>query len=97
MLAWALFALTRAPAVQDKLRKELLGLPTENPTMDELSSLPYLDAVVREIARVHPPVPETIRVAMKDDVLPLNTPITDKNGVVRDSLRYVHSDRIGMP
>jgi cytochrome P450 len=65
--------------------------------MDELNSLPYLDAVVREIARVHPPVPETIRVAMKDEVLPLNTPITDKNGVVRDFLRYVGSDGIGMP
>ena len=83
--------------MQDKLRKELLGLPTETPTMDELNSLPYLDAVVREIARVHPPVPETIRVAMKDDVLPLNSPITDKNGVVRDSLRFVHSDGFRIP
>ena len=34
--------------MQKKLREELWTLETDTPTMDELSSLPYLDAVVRE-------------------------------------------------
>jgi len=69
---WALFALTQDPEVQTKLRNELLSVPTDNPTMDELNALPYLDCVVRETLRIHAPVPSTVRIAMKDDVLPLN-------------------------
>jgi cytochrome P450 len=55
--------------------------------MDELSALPYLDAMVKETLRVHPPIGETMRVAMKDDVLPLEKPFTDKNGVIHDGVR----------
>ena len=57
--------------------------------MDELNALPYLGAVVREVMRLHPPVPCTMRVAMKDDVLPLNEPVIDRRGVLRDSIRFV--------
>jgi len=57
--------------------------------MDELNALPYLDYVVRETLRVHAPVPSTIRIAMKDDILPLNTPFTDKKGKVHDGIRHV--------
>jgi hypothetical protein len=46
--AWALHALSENTAVQSKLREELLTLSTDNPTMDELNSLPYLEHVVRE-------------------------------------------------
>lgn len=49
--SWALYALSKAPAVQSKLRKELTALPTESPTMEEINSLPYLDAVVKEVLR----------------------------------------------
>lgn len=52
--------------------------------MDELNALPYLDAVVRETLRIHSPVPSTLRVAVKDDILPLSTPVTDKNGKVHE-------------
>lgn len=86
--AWALFALTQAPDVQTKLREELLSLSTENPSMEELSALPYLDAVVRETLRVHSPVPFTVRVAMKDDVIPLHTSFVDKNGDAQRSIKY---------
>ena len=57
--------------------------------MDELSALSYLDAVVRETLRVHSPVPSTIRVAMEDDVIPLNTPFVDKNGQTQHGIKYV--------
>jgi len=77
---WALYALTQNTAAQTKLRDELLSVSTDHPTMDQLNALPYLDRVVRETLRVHAPVPATIRVAMKDDVIPLNIPFVDKLG-----------------
>jgi hypothetical protein len=64
-------------------------VPTDSPSMDELSALPYLDAVVRETLRVHSPVPSTIRVAMEDDVIPLSTPFVDKNGHTQHGIKYV--------
>ena len=84
---WALFALTQSPEVQDKLRKQLLTVGTDNPTMDELNALPYLDAVVRETLRVHAPVPSTMRVATEDDILPLGEPVKDKNGNVLSNIK----------
>jgi hypothetical protein len=57
--------------------------------MDELSALSYLDTVVRETLRVYSPVPSTIRVAMEDDVIPLNTPFVDKNGQTQHGIKYV--------
>jgi cytochrome P450 len=86
--AWALYALSRDLDVQAKLRDELLSVSTDSPTMDDMNGLPYLDAVVREALRVHAPVPATVRIAMKDDVIPLDTPFVDKNGVLRGSIRY---------
>ena len=84
---WALFALTQSPEVQDKLRKELLAVGTDNPTMDELNALPYLDAVVRESLRVHPPLASILRVATEDDILPLGEPAKDKNGNILDAIK----------
>lgn len=88
-VTWALYAMTQAPEVQAKLRDELLSVDTDTPSMDELIALPYLDAVVRETLRVHPPVTNTSRIAMKDDVLPVEKPYTDRYGVVRDTITFV--------
>ena len=84
---WALHAFTQHPDVQRKLRDELLTVPTENPTMEELQALPYLDVVVKEVLRHYSPVPTTIRVATHDDLIPCAIPYTDKNGVERDHIR----------
>ncbi|KAF5344244.1 hypothetical protein D9758_012354 [Tetrapyrgos nigripes] len=94
---WALYALTQDKAAQTKLREELLAISTDNPTMDELNSLPYLDAVVRETLRVHAPVPSTIRVATKDDILPLGTPFMDVNGVMHDSILVQKGQTLFIP
>ena len=48
--------------------------------MDELNSLPFLDAVVREVLRLHPSLMGVLRSATKDDVLPLSNAIVDKRG-----------------
>ena len=76
---------------QQKLRDELLTFDTDSPTMDELNALPYLDMVVSESLRLHAPVPTTIRVPIKDDVIPVSAPFTDRNGDVQDSIKYVDS------
>jgi len=58
--------------------------------MNELNALPYLDAVVRETLRIHSPVPNTIRVAVKDNIIPLSKPFVDKKGVIHNAIQYVN-------
>ncbi|KAJ7737736.1 cytochrome P450 [Mycena metata] len=53
--SWALSALSHDQRVQKKLREELLTILTDNATMDDLNSLPYLENIVREVMRVHAP------------------------------------------
>ncbi|KAF9070794.1 cytochrome P450 [Rhodocollybia butyracea] len=76
-LTWALIELSKQPALQDKLRQELEAFGDVDPTWDQLmgTALPYLDAVIHETLRLHPPLSETNRVASEDDILPLSTPL----------------------
>jgi cytochrome P450 len=86
-MAWVLFVLTQNKDVQAKLREEASGLCTDNPSMDDLNGLPYLDAVVRETLRLFPAVPSVIREAVKDDYIPLDKPFTDTKGIVHNEIR----------
>jgi cytochrome P450 len=81
-----LFSLATHPEIQDRLRSELLAVSTDSPTMGELDGLPYLDAVVRESLRYHSVVDGSIRVATKDDIIPLEKPFVGKDGKTRDVL-----------
>ncbi|KAJ6533732.1 cytochrome P450 [Mycena capillaripes] len=94
---WALFALAKNKEVQTRLRNELLAVDTEDPSMDELNALSYLDCVVRETLRVHAPVVATARAAMRDDVIPLETPYTDRSGMVHDTLQLVRGQPVVIP
>lgn len=94
---WALYALTQNSAAQIKLRDELFSVSTDHPTMDQLNALPYLDRIVRETLRLHAPVPTTIRIAMKDDVIPLNIPFVDKLGRTQDHIRIRKGQIIVIP
>ncbi|KAJ7301514.1 cytochrome P450 [Mycena albidolilacea] len=94
---WAVFELARNPEIQTRLRNELLVLDTENPSMDDLNSLKYLDAVVRETLRAHAPVPLASRVAMRDDVIPLETPYTDATGTVHETIRLTKGQSVVLP
>lgn len=96
-VAWALFALAGHPVAQNTLRAELLEYPTDQPTMEQLNSLSYLDAVVREVMRIHAPVGSTERVAVQDDVIPLDNEFTDRNGVKRKEIRVAEGDIITIP
>ena len=70
-MSWTLFGLCQNLEAQRKLREELLTLKTEDPTMDELRSLPYLDMVIRESLRLYAPLFITKKVAVKDTILPM--------------------------
>jgi len=83
--------------IQDKLRDEVSKLSTDNPTMEELNSLPYLDAVVRETLRIYAPVTATMRTAMEDDVLPLENPVKDRNGKLHHDIRIAKGQVIVIP
>ncbi|KAF8331809.1 cytochrome P450 [Amanita rubescens] len=93
----ALFALTQRVDVQEKLRVELLSVPTDNPTMDELNALPYLDKVVREVMRLYVPVPLTARVAAADDIIPLEIPVKDEEGNIQECIRVRKGQIVSIP
>ncbi|KAI9059129.1 cytochrome P450 [Trametes sanguinea] len=94
---WALFSLSENVEAQKKLREELMTLGTDTPTMDELSSLPYLDMVVRETLRLHSPVTMLIREAAKDDVIPVSEPFTDRYGKVQHEIRIAKGNKVVLP
>ncbi|KAG1729371.1 cytochrome P450 [Suillus lakei] len=85
-LTWALIELSRHPDTQTRLREELLAFGAD-PTYDQLkANLPYLDGVVHEILRLHPPVPEFTRLAAADDVIPLSEPVRTESGEMTDRI-----------
>ncbi|KAK0455182.1 cytochrome P450 [Desarmillaria tabescens] len=96
-VTWTIYYLCRYLDVQTKLRQELLAVPTSTPTAEELNGLPYLDWVVKETMRVRPPVPSTIRVAAKDDVIPLRHPFRDNRGILHDSILVKKGEMITIP
>ncbi|KAF7347066.1 hypothetical protein MVEN_01460400 [Mycena venus] len=95
--SWALHALSLNHAVQHKLREELLTMSTDNPSMDQLNALPYLEVVLREVMRVYAPVWYLERIAMQDDVLPLSKPYIDKAGKTHETLPIPKGQIIHMP
>ncbi|KAF8816768.1 cytochrome P450 [Phlegmacium glaucopus] len=96
-MTWALYSLTQNKQAQTKLRQEVSDVSTDNPTMDDLNGLPYLDAVVRETLRLHPSIPSLIRAAKKNDCIPLSQPFTDRKGVVRNEIRVRKGQSITVP
>ncbi|ESK92566.1 cytochrome p450 [Moniliophthora roreri MCA 2997] len=83
-VSFTLLRLARNPEAQDKLRQEMQA--TGRLDHDTILSLPYLDAVVREGLRLHPPISRTDRVALQDDVIPLSRPIITSDGEVLTSI-----------
>ncbi|KAI0651713.1 cytochrome P450 [Trametes meyenii] len=84
-LSRILFLLAKQKGAQDKLREELLDARErygEDIPYDELSQLPYLDAVCRETLRLYSPAVFVSREAHQDVVLPLSDPVRGVDGAV---------------
>lgn len=101
-LVWTLYELARRPDVQEKLQKALDDLQPSDVDVDsdvDVETCQYLDFVVRESLRLHAPVTSTMRVCAKPsgDFLPLSSPYTDKEGIVRDGIRLNEHDIISIP
>ncbi|KAL0564414.1 hypothetical protein V5O48_017634 [Marasmius crinis-equi] len=83
-LTWALIELSKDIPKQEQLRNELLETKAgQDAEWDELMAIdkyPYLDAVVHEVLRLHPPLSETTRVATQEDILPLSVPLQNTHG-----------------
>ncbi|KZV64003.1 cytochrome P450 [Peniophora sp. CONT] len=96
-VTWGLYAMACDIRVQQKLREELLAVSTDSPTESELNQLPYLDTVVREILRVYAPVYVTDRSAVRDDIVPLKTPVVGTDGVLRTEIHVSKGDMVSFP
>jgi len=96
-MTWALYALTQNKDAQTKLREEVSSLSTDEPSMDDLNGLHYLDFVVRETLRLYPPAPSVTREAVKDHCIPLSKPFTDTKGMVRNEIRIRKGQSVMIP
>ncbi|KAL1747308.1 cytochrome P450 [Schizophyllum fasciatum] len=59
-------------------------------TCDAIERLPFLDSVVQESLRLCPPFHGTIRVATRDDVIPVSTPVELRDGTIIGEGEGVH-------
>ncbi|RDA89183.1 hypothetical protein CP532_0546 [Ophiocordyceps camponoti-leonardi (nom. inval.)] len=71
VLVWAIYELSQHPDVVRRLRRELgdNDCTRDHIDFDRLRSLPYLDAVVTEIFRLHPPISTTARMVTRPIVV----------------------------
>ncbi|KAK7036077.1 cytochrome P450 [Favolaschia claudopus] len=96
-IKWALLQLSMHPEQQDRLRAELSVFSSSDPSYDELNALPYLEAVVSESLRLHPIIDDASRMALEDNVLPLETPIRTAYGALTDKLLIRKGTVISVP
>ncbi|CDO68551.1 hypothetical protein BN946_scf184998.g48 [Trametes cinnabarina] len=82
--------LAEHPHVQDRLRAEVVEARRKYEggqiPYDDLMSLPYLDAVVRETLRVNVPAQLRLREARADAILPLSKPVQGRDGSLIESI-----------
>ncbi|KAH8818605.1 cytochrome P450 [Flagelloscypha sp. PMI_526] len=90
-----LHCLAQHPRVQQKLRDELQSINLSD--VPAIEALPYLDAVIREGLRLNPVARDPIKVALRDDLIPLRVPITLQNGNVIKELPIKAGDVIQIP
>lgn len=98
-----LWRLAKNPEVQSKLRAEIKQAvdkaSNENRqlTADDVSSLEYLDACIREILRVEAPVGMSVRTSNVHDMVPLSKPIRSRSGKMIDSFPMQPGQQIIIP
>ncbi|KAI0918769.1 hypothetical protein AcV7_006907 [Taiwanofungus camphoratus] len=95
-ISFTLLDLARHPEKQRKLREEVRSYGRDL-SYDDVQRLEYLDAVVKEGLRLHPASPQTERVALRDDVIPLSKPVRTRDGEALTSLRVKAGQVIHIP
>ncbi|EKM53352.1 uncharacterized protein PHACADRAFT_259665 [Phanerochaete carnosa HHB-10118-sp] len=97
-IGWTILELARHPEEQTRLRQEIISKRSSRGgaelTAADAESMPYLQAVLREVLRFHPIISQTFRVAVRDDVLPLSKPLTTKSGKVLEKLPVPKGTRV---
>ncbi|WVQ86034.1 hypothetical protein IAT38_008202 [Cryptococcus sp. DSM 104549] len=96
-LTWILYTLSQHPDAQVRLREELLTVASDRPSLEKLNSLPYLDAVIREVLRLSSPAPSTIREATGEYVIPLSIPVVGRDGKLVESVHVKKGTKIFIP
>uniref|UniRef100_M1AMF5 Geraniol 10-hydroxylase n=2 Tax=Solanum tuberosum TaxID=4113 RepID=M1AMF5_SOLTU len=70
VVEWAMTELLRAPEIMKKVQAELVELLGEGKPMDEadIARLPYLQCIIKETFRMHPPAPLLVPRKAEQDV-----------------------------
>jgi len=69
-LAWIVSILVRFPEVQEKARKEVLEKVPSDISQETFKDLPYLDGLIKETLRLHPPLLQLgNRIVHKDTIV----------------------------
>jgi fatty acid omega-hydroxylase len=84
-LSWTLYCLSRHPVVEAKARQEVTEIcGVRGPAYEDMTHLPYLQAVLSEALRLYPSVPWDIKAVVEDDTLPDGTFIHGGSDVMYD-------------
>ena len=68
-MSWALYELGRQPHLQEQLHTEIQNADTKLPIAERVKSITYLDYVLKEGLRLHPPVPIFARTVAEDTIV----------------------------
>ncbi|KAI0089032.1 cytochrome P450, partial [Irpex rosettiformis] len=95
MLTWLLWELAKHPKYQNHLREEIKQKREEiaerdgegvDFKMEDLESMPFLQALLKEILRFHPIAYHLARSAAKDDIIPLSEPLVTATGEIIEEI-----------
>ncbi|EFN82419.1 probable cytochrome P450 6g2 [Harpegnathos saltator] len=91
--AWTIYELARKPEYQDILYEEIKNhLSGKEITMELINEMSFLDCIVNEAMRLHPPLPVTDRTAIKDFVVPETGLVIEKGVSIYVSINSTNQD-----